>query len=70
MRMVVHLLWHRSAQNDSMKGEFEGALYIALESTPKFSLYGALKHTQNYEEKDAFYAVVDDPLDSVIKVCT
>ena len=53
-----------------MKGEFEGALYIALESTPKFSLYGALKHAQNYEEKDAFYAAVDDPLDSVIKVCT
>ena len=46
---------------------WRGTLYCTLQSPPKISLYGALKNAQNYEEKDAFYAAVDDSLDSVTK---
>ena len=35
MHMVVHLLVEKSAQKDPMAGEFEEALYVTLESTPK-----------------------------------
>ena len=63
IHMLVHLLGHRGRQNDSIKSEFDRALYVALENTPKITLYGALKNAQKCEEKDAFYAAVDDPLD-------
>ena len=48
MRMVVHLLGRRSAQNDSKKGELEGALYVAFESTPTkdFTLGSTKKYTK------------------------
>ena len=52
------------------KGELEGALYVAFESTPKISLYRTFKNAQKYEEKDTFYAAVDDPLDSAINGST
>ena len=38
MHMVVHLLVPKSAKNDSIKGELEGTLYVALEDKPKISL--------------------------------
>lgn len=44
------------------------ALYAALEDRHTISLQGALK-TQKNIKKDGFYAVVDNPLDSVIKDC-
>ena len=36
--MVVHLLVQKSSQNNSIKGEFEDTLYVALEGAPKISL--------------------------------
>ena len=38
LHTLVHLLVHKSAQNDSMKGEIEDSLYVALEDPPKISL--------------------------------
>ena len=38
MHMVVHLLAQKCALKDSMKGEFEEPLYVALGSAPKISL--------------------------------
>ena len=38
MHMVMHLLVQKSARNDSIKGELEEALYVALEGVPKISL--------------------------------
>ena len=38
MHMVVHLLAQKSSQNNSIKGEHEEALYVALEGAPKISL--------------------------------
>ena len=35
VHMIVDLLVQKRAQNDSTKGEFEDALYAALESAPK-----------------------------------
>ena len=37
--MVVNLLVHKNVQNDSIKGKLKGALYVALKSTPKISLW-------------------------------
>ena len=45
---------------------FRGHSILHL-STPKISISAALKNAQKCEEKDAFYAAVDDSLDSVIK---
>ena len=67
MHMVGHLLAHKSAQTIQQKGEFEGALYITFETTPKISLQRAHKNAKKCEEKDAFFTAVGDPLDSVIK---
>ena len=36
--MVGHFLVHKSAQTIQQKGEFGGAVYVALEPTPKISL--------------------------------
>ena len=38
MHMVVQLLVQKSTQKDSIKGEFEEELYVALESAAKTSL--------------------------------
>ena len=38
MHKVVHLLVQKSSQNNSIKGELEEALYVALEGAPKISL--------------------------------
>ena len=38
MHKVVHLLVQKIAQNDSIKGKLEKALYVALESAPKILL--------------------------------
>ena len=35
--MVVQLLVKKSAQNDSIKGELQEALYAALEGAPKIT---------------------------------
>ena len=35
IHMVVQLLVKKSAQNDSIKGELQEALYVALEGAPK-----------------------------------
>ena len=45
MHMVVHLLMQKSAQNNSVKGEHEDALYDALGGATKFSFLGTLKTT-------------------------
>ena len=37
---------------------------LLLRTHLRISLQGALKNAQTCEEKDAFYAAVDDPLDS------
>ena len=37
MHMVVHLLAQKSSQNNSIEGELEEALYVALEGAPKIS---------------------------------
>ena len=39
----LHFLCNESAQSDSIKGELEGAPYLATECAPKISLYRALK---------------------------
>ena len=36
--MMEHFLVQKSAQNDLIKGEFEEALYVALQAVPKISL--------------------------------
>ena len=41
IHMVVHLLVPKSAQNNSIKGELEEALYVALEGAPKVSFLEA-----------------------------
>ena len=38
MDKVVHLLVQKSSQNNSIKGELEETLYVALEGAPKISL--------------------------------
>ena len=38
IHMVVHLLVQKSSQNNSVKGELEEALFVALEGAPKISL--------------------------------
>ena len=38
IHMVVHLLVQKSSQNNSIKGEFEETLHVALEGAPKISL--------------------------------
>ena len=37
MHLVVHCLVQHSTQNDSIKGELEETLYVALEGAPKIS---------------------------------
>ena len=39
----LHFLCNESAQSDSIKGELEGAPYLATEGAPKISLYRAVK---------------------------
>ena len=49
------------------KDEIEEALNIPPESTSKPSFNEALKNAQKCEINDAFYAGLDDTLDSAIK---
>ena len=37
-QLLVHFSIHKSAQNDLVKGEIQGALYVALEDAPNISL--------------------------------
>ena len=37
IHMVVHLLVQKSSRNNSIKGELEEALYVALDVAPKIS---------------------------------
>ena len=69
MHIVVHLLAQKSSQSNSIKGEHEEALYVALEGAPKISLQEARKIAKKCQEIDAFDVSVDDSLDDVIK-CT
>ena len=62
----MHLLVHNSVENNSIKGELESSLYVALEGTPKIFFQGALKIAQNSEEKDTFDDIIDGLLDSAI----
>ena len=52
--MLMHLLVPKSAQNNSIKGEFEGSIYFALEDAPEIFLQGALKIVQNGVKKINF----------------
>ena len=67
MRMEMHLLVQKSTQNDSIKGEFEEALYVALEGASKISLEEAQSIAKKCEEKDVFKVAVDGSLDAAIK---
>ena len=57
----------KSTQNDSIKGELEETLCVALEGAPKISFKEAQKNGKKCEEKDAFGVAVDGPLDGAIK---
>ena len=57
----------KSTQNDSIKGELEEALHAGFEGAPKISLSEAQKNAKKCEEKDAFDAAVDGPLDCDVK---
>lgn len=48
--MMVHLLVHKSAKNNLIKGELKGALYIALEDTPKILLWEELKAALKFKK--------------------
>ena len=52
--MLMHLLVPESAQSNSIKGEFEGSIYFALEDSPAIFLQGALKVVQNGVKKIKF----------------
>ena len=67
MYVEMHLLVQKSTQNDSIKGELEEALHAGFEGAPKISLSEAQKNAKKCEEKDAFDAAVDGPLDCDIK---
>ena len=67
MYVEMHLLVQKSTQNDSIKGELEEALHAGFEAAPKISLSEAQKNAKKCEEKDAFDAAVDGPLDCDIK---
>ena len=67
MHMVMHQLVEKSTQNDSIKGELEETLCVALEGAPKISFKEAQKIAKKCEEKDAFGVAVDGPLDGAIK---
>ena len=58
MRMVVHLLGHKGAQNEGTNLSGQSISHLKM---------GALKNAHKCEEKDAFYAAFEDPLDSAIK---
>ena len=38
MHMPLHVLAQKSSQNNSIKGEIEEALYVAIKGAPKISL--------------------------------
>ena len=65
--MLMHLLVYKSAENNSMKGELKGSLYVALEGAPKIFFQGALKIAQKCEETDTFDVVIDGLVDSEIE---
>ena len=67
MYVEMHLLVQKSTQNDSIKGELEEALHAGFEGAPKISLSETQKNAKKCEEKDAFDAAVDGPLDCDIK---
>lgn len=62
----MHLSVKKSAENDSIKYEIEGASYVVLEGTPESSLQEAPKNAQKGEEKDVFDVAVNSPLDDAI----
>ena len=33
--MLIHLLVYKNAQNNSIKGELEGSIYVAVEGAPE-----------------------------------
>ena len=55
MHMVVHSLVQNSAQNESINGEVEEALYVALKD--------ARCTEEKHVKKDLFDITVDGPLD-------
>ena len=63
----MHLLVYNNAENNSIIGELESSLYVALEGTPKIFFQGALKIAQTSEEKDTFDNIIDGLLDSAIE---
>ena len=64
MHMVVHLLVQKSAQNDSIKGKLEEALYVAAECAPE--IFRSTVCCKRCEEKDAFDVAGYGPLDGAI----
>ena len=57
----------KSSQNNSIKGELEEAIYVALEGAPKISLWKAQKIAKKWEKKNAFDVKVEGSLDDAIK---
>ena len=62
----MHVLEDQSTQNDSIKGELEETLYVALQGASKISFYKAQKIAKKCEEEDGFDAVIDGPLGGAI----
>ena len=64
LHLLMHLPMHKSAPNDSIIWEIQGAQYAALQGTPLLS--GAFKISQNGEDKDVFYIADDGPIKGVL----
>ena len=63
----MHLLLHKRAKNNSMKGETEGSLYVPFKGVRKIFFQGAFKVAQKCEEKYIFDVVIDGLLESAIE---
>ena len=63
----MHWSIQKSAQNDGIKGEFEGTESITFVGAPEISIQEALKKAQKSDKKDVLDVAVNDPLDGEIK---
>ena len=65
--MLMHLLVHKSGQNNSLKDELDSSLYVALEGAHRFSFREHLKLHKKGEEKDIIDVLIDGLLDNAIE---
>ena len=64
--MLIHLLVHNSAQNNPMKGGFEGSLFVALEGALGFSFRKNLKFHKRWK-RVTFDVIIDGPRENAIE---